>query len=53
MIRHTDGQKLGICYQELLQLRDKHILNDLERSNAFNLLGEIEGYYHNKSSFVI
>ena len=53
MIRHTNGQRMGICYQELLRLRDKHILNDLDRSNAFNLLGEIEGYYHNKRSFVM
>ena len=53
MMRHTDGQKMGICYQELLRLRDKYILRDLERSNAFNLLGEIEGYYHDKRSFVM
>ena len=53
MIRHTDGQNMGICYQELLRLRDKHILNDLDRSNAFNLFGELVGYYHDKRSFVM
>ena len=51
MLRHTDGQNMGICYNELLRLRDKYILNDLDRSNAFNLFGEIEGYYHDKRSF--
>ena len=50
-MRRTDAQNMGICYQELLRLRDKHILNDLERSNAFDLFGELVSYYHDKRSF--
>ena len=50
-MRHTDAQNMAICYNELLRLRDKLILNDLDRSNAFNLFGELVSYYHDKRSF--
>ena len=53
MVRYTDAQIMAICYNELLRLRDKHILGDLERSNAFNMFGELVGYYHDKRSFVM
>ncbi len=49
-MRHTDGQRMGICYQELLRLRDKYILNDIDRSNAFNLFYEISSFYHSKGA---
>ena len=52
-MRHTDAQSMAICYNELLRLRDKHILGDLERSNAFNMFGEMVSYYHDKTSFVM
>ena len=41
---------MAISFQELLRLRDKHILGDLNRSNAFNLFGEIEGFYYSRGS---
>lgn len=50
-MRYTDAQIMAICYNELLRLRDKYILDDLERSNAFNMFGELVGYYHDKRSF--
>ena len=50
MVRYTDAQRMAICYNELLRLRDKHILGDLERSNAFNLYYEISGFYHSKGA---
>lgn len=52
-MRHTDGQNMATCYKELLRLRDKYILDNLERSNAFNLFGELVGYYYDKRSFVM
>lgn len=52
MLIKTDAQRMGICYQELLRLRYAgHILDNPDRSNAFDLFGEIEGYYHDKRSF--
>ena len=51
MLIKTDAQRMAICYNELLRLRDKYILDDLERSDAFNLFGELVGYYHDKRSF--
>lgn len=51
MLVKNDVQRMAICYNELLRLRDKHILGDLERSNAFNMFGELVGYYHDKRSF--
>ena len=53
MLIKTDAQKMAICYNELLRLRDKYILGDLDRSNAFNLFSELVGYYHDKRSFVM
>ena len=46
----TDAQRMAISFQELLRLRDKHILGDLNRSNAFNLFGEINGFYYSRGS---
>ena len=50
MLVKTDAQRMAISYQELLRLRDKHILGNLETSNAFDLFGEISGFYYSKSS---
>lgn len=50
MLIKTDAQRMAICYNELLRLRDKYILNDLERSNAFNLYNEISGFYYSKGA---
>ena len=41
---------MAISYQELLRLRDKHILGILETSNAFDLFGEISGFYYSRGS---
>ena len=49
-MRHTDGQNMGICYQELLRIRDKHILGNLETSNAFDLFSELVGFYYSRDS---
>lgn len=51
MLIKTDAQRMAISYQELLRLRDKYILWKPGRSDAFNLFGELVGYYHNKRSF--
>ena len=54
MLIKTDAQRMAICYQELLRLRYAgHILDNPDRSNAFNLFGELVGYYHDKRSFVM
>ena len=50
MLIKTDSQRMAISYQELLRLRDKHILGNLETSNAFDLFGEISGFYYSKGS---
>lgn len=50
MLVKTDAQRMAISFQELLRLRDKHILGDLNRSNAFNLFGEINGFYYSRGS---
>ena len=50
MLVKTDAQRMAISYQELLRLRDKHILGNLETSNAFDLFGEISGFYYSKGS---
>ena len=52
MLIKTDAQRMAISYQELLRLRDKHILGNLETSNAFDLFGELVGYYHDRRSFI-
>ena len=53
MLIKTNAHRMAISYQELLRLRDKYILYNLERSNAFDLFGELVGYYHDKRSFVM
>ena len=50
MLIKTDAQRMAISYKELLRLRDKHILQNLEASNAFNLFSEISGFYYSKGS---
>lgn len=50
MLIKTDAQKMAICDKELLRLRDKYILGDLDRSNAFNLFYELSGFYYSRSS---
>lgn len=51
MLIKTDAQRMAISYQELLRLRyDGHILDNLDRSNAFNLFGELVGYYHSRGA---
>lgn len=52
-MRYTDAQTMTTCYNELLRLRDKHILGSIDRSNAFNMFGELVGYYNDKRSFVM
>ena len=44
---------MAISYKELLRLRDKHILGNLETSNAFDLYGEISGFYYSRGSGVM
>ena len=52
MLIKTDAQRMAICSKELLRLRyDGHILDNPDRSNAFNLFGELVSYYHDKRSF--
>lgn len=53
MLIKTDAQRMAICDKELLRLRDKYILNDLDRSNAFNLYYEISSFYHSKGAGVM
>ena len=45
MLVKTDAQRMAICSKELLRLRDKHILGNLETSNAFDLYYEISSFY--------
>ena len=53
MVVKTDAQRMAISYQELLRLRDKHILKNLDTSNAFNLFSEISGFYYSKGAGVM
>ena len=53
MLIKTDAQRMAISYKELLRLRDKHILGNLETSNAFDLFGELVSFYHSKGSGVM
>ena len=53
MLVKTDAQRMAISYQELLRLRDKHILKNLDTSNAFNLFSEISGFYYSKGAGVM
>ena len=51
MLIKTDSQRMAICDKELLRLRyEGHILDNPDRSNAFNLLYEITGFYHSKGA---
>ena len=50
MLIKTDAQRMAISYKELLRLRDKHILGNLETSNAFDLFGEISGFYYSRGA---
>ena len=50
MLIKTDAQRMAISYKELLRLRDKHILGNLETSNAFDLFSELVSFYHSKGS---
>ena len=50
MLIKTDAQRMAICDKELLRLRDKHILGNLDTSNAFDLYYEISGFYYSKGS---
>lgn len=51
MLIKTDAQRMAITYQELLRLRYAgHILDNPDRSNAFNLYNEITGFYHSKGA---
>ena len=52
-MRHTDAQNMAISYKELLRLRDKHILQNLDTSNAFNLFCELSGFYYSKGAGVM
>lgn len=51
MLVKTDAQRMAICDKELLRLRYAgYILDNPDRSNAFNLYNEIIGFYHSKGS---
>ena len=51
MLIKTDAQRMAICDKELLRLRYAgRILDNLDRSNAFNLFYEVSGFYYSKGS---
>ena len=51
MLIKTDAQRMAICDKELLRLRyDGHILDNIDRSNAFNLYYEVSGFYYSKGA---
>ena len=50
MLIKTDAQRMAITYKELLRLRNKYILGNLETSNAFDLFSELVSFYHSKRS---
>lgn len=51
MLIKTDAQRMAICDKELLRLRYAgHILDNPDRSNAFNLFYEISGFYYSKGA---
>ena len=51
MLTKTDAQRMAICSKELLRLRYAgHILDNIDRSNAFNLFYEISGFYYSKGA---
>ena len=54
MLIKTDAQRMAICSKELLRLRYAgHILDNINRSNAFDLYYEISGFYYSKGSGVM
>ena len=51
MLIKTDAQRMAICDKELLRLRYAgHILDNPDRSNAFNLYYEISGFYYSRGA---
>ena len=51
MLIKTDAQRMAICDKELLRLRYAgHILDNIDRSNAFDLFYELSGFYYSKGS---
>ena len=51
MLIKTDAQRMAICSKELLRLRyEGHILDNIDRSNAFDLYYEVSGFYYSKGS---
>lgn len=51
MLIKTDAQRMAICDKELLRLRYAgHILDNPDRSNAFNLFYEISGFYYSRGA---
>ena len=51
MLIKTDAQRMAICDKELLRLRyDGHILDNIDRSNAFDLYYEVSGFYYSKGA---
>ena len=51
MLIKTDAQRMAICSKELLRLRYAgHILDNPDRSNAFNLFYEVSGFYYSRGS---
>ena len=54
MLIKTDAQRMAICTKELLRLRNAgHILDNIDRSNAFDLYYEISGFYYSKGAGVM
>ena len=51
MLVKTDSQRMAICDKELLRLRYAgYILDNPNRSNAFNLFYEVSGFYYSKGA---
>ena len=54
MLVKTDSQRMAICSKELLRLRYAgYILDNPNRSNAFNLFYEVSGFYYSKGAGVM
>ena len=54
MLVKTDSQRMAICDKELLRLRYAgYILDNPNRSNAFNLFYEVSGFYYSKGAGVM
>lgn len=51
MLVKTDAQRMAICDKELLRLRYAgHILDNSDRSNAFNLFFEVSGFFYSRGA---